>query len=133
MTSSQNSEATKSLPSEVDATMEDATTYGGDWPEGNMIPLNARCLTMPMLRQIGEALGVPSSASTPSSELRLMVEGKLTELGYDLSNIQIILSDEINRAMYLVNDEGVIKCIKNVATHVIDRRTQCTVCYKRRA
>ena len=84
MTSSQDSEATEPLPSrEVDATIEGAT-YDRDWPEGDMIPLNTRRLTVPMLRKIGKALGVPSSASALSSELRLMVEGKLTELGYDL-------------------------------------------------
>ena len=73
-----------------------------------------------MLRQMGEALGVPSSASASSSGLRLMVEGKLTELGYDPSKVQVILSDEINGAMYFVNDEGIIKCIENEAVHVID-------------
>ena len=39
------------------------SAWEGDWPEGDMIPLNARHLTKPMLRQIGEALGVPSSSS----------------------------------------------------------------------
>ena len=63
------------------------TAWEGEWPEGDMIPLNARCLTKPMLRQIGEALGVPSSSSATCAELKLMVEGKLTELGYDPSNI----------------------------------------------
>ena len=38
-----------------------------------------------------------------------MVEGKVIEIGYDLSNVQVILSDEINGAVFLVNDEGVIK------------------------
>ena len=39
-----------------------------------MIPLNARRLMQPMLRQIGEALGVPSSSSDACAELKLMVE-----------------------------------------------------------
>ena len=85
-----------------------------------MIPLNARRLTKTMLRQIGKALGVPSSSSATCAELKLMVEGKLTELGYDPLNVQVILSDEINGAMFLVNDEGIIKCVKNVATNVSD-------------
>jgi len=73
-----------------------------------------------MLRQIGEVLGVPSSSSATCAELKLMVEGKLTELGYDPSNIQVILSDEVNGAMFLVNDEDAIKCVKHAAAHVSD-------------
>ena len=41
-------------------------------------------------------------------------------MGYDPSNVQVILSDEINGALFLVNDEGIIKCVKNVATHMSD-------------
>jgi len=33
-----------------------------------------------------------------------MVEGKLTELGYDSLNAQAILSNEMNKAMFLAYD-----------------------------
>lgn len=66
-----------------------------------------------MLYQIGERLSVPSSTSASCLDMRLMVEGKLTEMGYDSLNVRVILSEEINGTMYtyLVNDEGIIKCI----------------------
>ena len=82
--------------------------------------MNARRLTLSILRQIGEALGVPSSSSATNAELKLMVEGRLTEMGYDPANVQVIVSDEPNEPMYLVNDEGVIKRVESVATHVTE-------------
>ena len=83
-----------------------------------MIPLNDRHLTKPILCQIGEGLGVPSFSSATCAELKLMMEEKIMELGYDPSNVQVILSDEINGAMFLVNDEGVIKWVKHAAAHM---------------
>ena len=82
------------------------------WGGGGMIPLNARHLTMLILRQVGDALGMLSSLSAMCSELRLTVEEKLTELGYDMSNIQVTLSDEttllmmkvLNAAAYMTDD-----------------------------
>jgi len=67
-----------------------------------MIPLNTRHSTKPMLIQIGEGLGVSSSSSATCAELKLLVEGKLTELGYDPSNVQVILFDKINGSMFPV-------------------------------
>ena len=74
-----------------------------------------------MLRQIGEALDVPSSSSATNAELKLMVEGRLTEMGYDPANVQIIVSDDINEPMYLINDEGVIKRVESMGTHATQR------------
>ena len=111
--------STESLPDQVDATM-DSHSNEEDWPEGEMIFINARRLMKPMLRQIGEALGMPPSSTATCAQLKLMVEGKLTDLGYDPANVQVILSDGLNGTMYLVNNEGVIKCVKNVAAHVVD-------------
>jgi len=65
----------------VDTTIQSAA-HDGEWPERDLIPLNARRLTKLMLRQIGEGLGVPSSSSALCAELRLMVEGKLTDLSF---------------------------------------------------
>jgi len=97
--------------------MIQSAAHDGEWPEGDLIRLNARRLTKLMLRQIGEALGVPSSSSVTCAELRLMMEGKLTGLGYDPSNLHVILSNDVNGVMYLANDEGIIKC---VTAHVSD-------------
>ena len=110
--SSETSSTTASLQQEISALDNE------EWPEGDPIPLNARRVTLSILRQIGEALGVPSSSSATNAELKLMVEGRLTEMGYDPANVQVIVSDDINEPMYLVNDEGVIKRVESVATHV---------------
>ena len=82
------------------------------WPEGDMPSLNARRLTLSRLRKVGKVLSVLSSSSASCSELKLMVEGKLMEMGYNLSNVQVILSDEVNGIMYLANYESVIKHMK---------------------
>ena len=44
------------------------------------------------LKQIGEALGVSPSLAT-RSQLKLMIEGKLTDMGYDPCNVQVTISD----------------------------------------
>ena len=54
------------------------------------IPLNARRLTLSVLRQIGEALAL----SATNAELKLMVEGRLTEMGYDPANVQVTLMNQ---------------------------------------
>ena len=63
------------------------------------------------------------SPSATHSQLKLMIrEGKLTEMGHDPSNVQVIISDgdESGITICLVDDEGVIKRIDSVATHVIE-------------
>ena len=105
----ETSGTTASLQQEI------STLDNEEWPEGDPIPLNARRLTLSMLCQIGEALGVPSSSSATNAELKLMMEGRLTEMGYDLANVQVIVSDNTNEPMYLVNDEGIIKRVESVA------------------
>ena len=92
-----------------------------EWPEGDTFPLNSKRLNSMRLKQIGEALGVSPSLAT-RSQLKLMIEGKLTDMGYDSCNVQVIISDcESDKTMiYLVDNEGVIKQIDSVATHVIE-------------
>ena len=73
MKNTQEMDATESLPGtlvpQVSLTMED-TIPVDEWPDGDMIPLNARRLTLVMLHRIGEALGVSpsSSASCPDRD-----------------------------------------------------------------
>ena len=80
-----------------------------EWPEGDTFPLNSKCFTLWRLKQIGEGLGISPSAT--HSQLKLMIEGKLMEMGHDPSNVQVILSDgdESGITICLVDDEGVIK------------------------
>ena len=104
-----------------EVTSEEEDTQSQEWPEGDTFPLNSKRLNSTRLKQIGEALGVSPSLAT-RSQLKLMIEGKLTDMGYDPCNVQVIISDcESDKTMiYLVNDEGVIKRIDSVATHVIE-------------
>ena len=53
------------------------------------VPLNTTCITAGQLHSLGTALGVPASSTV--SDLRLMIEGKITEGGHDLRNVQVLL------------------------------------------
>ena len=94
-------------------------TWSQEWPERDAFLLYSKHLNSTRLKQIGEALGVSPSAT--HSQLKLLIEGKLTDMGYDPCNVQVIISDDCesdNTMIYLVNDEGVIKRIDSMATHV---------------
>ena len=75
-----------------------------------MLPLNSKCLNSMRLKQIREALGVSPSLAT-CSQLKLMIEGKLTDMGYGPCNVQVIISDcgSDKTMIYSVDNKGVIK------------------------
>ena len=58
----ERSSTTATLHSEIGALDNE------EWPKGDSIPLNARRLTLSVLRQIGEALDAPSSSSAMNAE-----------------------------------------------------------------
>ena len=53
------------------------------------LPLNSRRLTASHLRRLAAELEVPTGAST--NEIRQMIDGKLTEAGRDVMNVQEVL------------------------------------------
>ena len=53
-------------------------------------PLNSRRLTSPYLMCISRALGLPTNGAV--EETRLMIEGRLTEMGREPRNVQVIVS-----------------------------------------
>ena len=65
------------------------------------LPLNSKRLTVSHLRQIGEALGLPTAASL--DELRGMIEGLLVEQGKEPMNVQVWLQEDTGITLY---DEG---------------------------
>ena len=77
-------------------------------PRGKLLPLNSKRLTAAHLRQIAEALGLPTTGS--ADELRSMVEGKLgTDCGREVRNVQAIVQDtpRIDTKVLLMDEEGV--------------------------
>ena len=63
-------------------------------------------LTAGQLRSIGEALSVPTSGSV--NDLRLVIEGKITDLGRNPRNVQVALSrDKDDATLTLSDHEGV--------------------------
>ena len=70
------------------------------------VALNSARLTAGQLRSVDEALGVPTSGSV--SDLRLVIEGKITDLGRDPHNVQVLLSkDKDDRTLRLSDHKGV--------------------------
>ena len=68
--------------------------------------LNSAQLTAGQLRSLGTELGVPTSGLI--GDLRLIIEGKITEQGRDPRNIQVALSrDADDRSFTLSDHEGV--------------------------
>lgn len=69
-------------------------------------PLNSRRLTSPYLMCISRALGLPTNGTV--EETRLMIEGKLTEMGREPRNVQVIVSVEDDvEAVSLQDGSGV--------------------------
>ena len=58
---------------------------------GQTLPLNSRRLTVPLLRQLAEGLGVPTTAS--QDNLRSMIEGRLMEADRDPLRTQVVLRE----------------------------------------
>ena len=82
-----------------------------------MVPLNSKRLNLSKWRSIAASFDLSTEAAL--AETRLIVEGKLTELGHDPFGIQVVLSDSDNdeSVLYLVNKGGIIKRI-DLADHV---------------
>ena len=53
-------------------------------------PLNSRRLTVPYLKAIAKAVGLPTTGS--ADETRVMIDGKLEEMGRDPRNVQVIVA-----------------------------------------
>ena len=96
-----------------------------DWPEGTILPLNSKRLNLSKWRAISASFELSSDATL--TETRLIVEGKLTELGYDPFAVQVILSETDETALYLVNERGVIKSV-SLTPHVpVDNSRESSV------
>ena len=61
----------------------------GSRTRSSYVPLNSTRITAGQLRSLGTALGVPVSGNV--SDLRLMIEGQITEGGRDPRNVQVLL------------------------------------------
>ena len=53
-------------------------------------PLNSRRLTVPYLKAVAKAVGLPVTGS--ADETRVMIDGKLEEMGRDSRNVQVIVT-----------------------------------------
>lgn len=75
-----------------------------DMPRGRRLPLNSRQLTAAYLRQLGEALDLPTTGS--SEELRQQIEGKLSER--EDPNVQVVIQEtpQVETVLWLVSAEG---------------------------
>ena len=62
---------------------------GHNWPRVPL-PFNSKSLTAEQIKHVGIALKVPTE--TAATEVRVMIEGKLTELGRKPSNVQVPVS-----------------------------------------
>ena len=70
------------------------------------MPLNSTHITTGQLRSLDTALGVPASGTV--SDLRLMIEGKITEGGCDPCNIQVLLPRSMEDVSISLRDhEGI--------------------------
>ena len=79
-------------------------------------PLNSRRLTGPYLVRIAKAMGLPEKGTT--DQLRVMIEGKLSELGREAQNIQVsIEQDQQGGETVMLRDaSGVFVTVKADAT-----------------
>ncbi len=55
------------------------------------LPLNSKRLSTVLLRQLSRRLGLPVAAAP--DEMRVLIEGKLDELGREPGNVQVTLED----------------------------------------
>ena len=58
-------------------------------PSVQTLPLNSRRLTAARLRQLARGMNLPTTAST--EDLKLIIDGKVTELGHEPRNVQVQL------------------------------------------
>ena len=90
-----------------------------DFPEGDMYPLNSKRLRAVWIRRIAEAMELPTNVSV--EETRQMIEGKFIQQQYEPQNVQVVIQGKDDTAaMFLVNENGVIKYIepRNAHAHV---------------
>ena len=87
-------------------------------PDGPTFPLNSKRLKAARIRQLAAALDVPTGAA--AHEVCQRLGEKIRTLGHDPANVQVIVKGKGNNSsLYLVDDTGVIKCVKeNVEDHV---------------
>jgi len=62
---------------------------GHDWPRVPL-PFNSKRLTAEQIKRVGRALKVPTEAA--ATEVRVIIEGKLRELGREPKNVQVLVS-----------------------------------------
>ena len=77
-------------------------------PSGRVVPLNSRRLTATHLRQVAEALGLPTTGST--DQLRQLIEGKLeSDKHVEAANVQVVLQEEqrVETKFFLMDENGV--------------------------
>ena len=86
---------------------------GEEWPSGTTLPLNSKRLNLNKWRAIAASLELLTDATL--AETRLIVEGKLTELGHEPVGVQVVLSDSEESVLYLVDEGGIIKKIDMTA------------------
>ena len=67
------------------------------------VPLNSKWLTAGQLRYLAVALEVLSSGT--SADIRLIIEGKLTELGRESHNVQVVIDEGTPMAALDLQDE----------------------------
>jgi len=72
------------------------------------VALNSARLTAGQLRSVGEALGVSTSGSV--SDLRLVIEGKITEHGRNPRNVQVSLPKDRDDKTLTLSDYELEVC-----------------------
>ena len=73
------------------------------FPDGRILPLNARGVTQPFLRAIAQALGLPERGS--KDQLLASFEGKLGET-HEVPNVQVVIQEGDVTVLSLVDNEG---------------------------
>ena len=78
------------------------------------LPLNSKRLTVGHLRRLASALEVPTGAS--ADEIRQMIDGKLSEAGLEVPNVQVILpTSEPGCEFSLEDEEGKFLTVPAIA------------------
>ena len=68
------------------------------------MPLNLSRITAGQLHQLGKALGLTSSGSI--DDQRLIVEGKISEMGHEPYNVQVVFEEYSSDASFQLCNEG---------------------------
>ena len=73
-------------------------------PSQRPLPLNSKRLTATLLRQLAVGLELPTAGSL--DELRQVIDGRLTELGRDPLNTQVLLQERESGVWVCLQDAG---------------------------